>query len=82
MFNNLQVLGKACKPIPVMLLGVLLAGKKYNTVKYLCILMITMGVALFMYKDKKAEGSSSVSMGAGELLVVSIYLLQLFGYYI
>jgi len=65
-----QVLGKACKPIPVMLLGVLLAGKKYNTVKYLCILMITMGVALFMYKDKKAEGSSSVSMGAGELLVL------------
>merc|ERR1719370_1271540 len=45
-----QVTGKSCKPIPVMVLGVLVGGKKYPTLKYLFILMIVAGVALFMYK--------------------------------
>merc|ERR1719357_2343331 len=35
-----QVIGKSCKPIPVMVLGVLVGGKKYPTLKYLFILMI------------------------------------------
>merc|ERR1719495_1986261 len=43
-----QVIGKSCKPIPVMVLGVLVGGKKYPTLKYLFILMIVAGVALFM----------------------------------
>ncbi|XP_073237250.1 solute carrier family 35 member B1-like isoform X2 [Porites lutea] len=46
-----QVLGKSCKPIPVMILGVLLAKKKYPLIKYMCVLLIVCGVALFMYKE-------------------------------
>ena len=54
MFVGTQVIGKSCKPIPVMVLGVLVGGKKYPTLKYLFILMIVAGVALFMYKDSAA----------------------------
>ena len=51
-----QVVGKSCKPIPVMILGVLFGGKRYPLLKYLFVLLIVIGVALFTYKDK---GSSS-----------------------
>ena len=37
--------------IVVMILGVLLARKKYPLAKYLCVLLIVTGVALFLYKD-------------------------------
>ena len=35
----------------VMILGALLANKKYPLIKYLCVLLIVIGVALFLYKD-------------------------------
>lgn len=71
-----QVLGKSCKPIPVMLLGVLLARKSYPLVKYLCVLLITIGVAIFVYKDDKAAKSSGFSLGFGEILLLFSLLLD------
>jgi len=67
-----QVVGKSCKPIPVMILGVLVGKKKYPLLKYLFIVMIVMGVALFMYKDKgaKSSGSSNALIGIGEILLL------------
>ncbi|XP_058809387.1 solute carrier family 35 member B1 isoform X2 [Phymastichus coffea] len=57
-----QVIGKAGKPIPVMILGVLLAGKSYPLKKYFFVTLVVAGVVLFMYKDKvsikKIEGES------------------------
>merc|ERR1719460_1176825 len=66
-----QVIGKSCKPIPVMVLGVLLGRKKYPLLKYLFILMIVAGVAMFMYKEnaKKSGGGDSL-FGVGELLLL------------
>lgn len=62
-----QVVGKSCKPIPVMVLGVLLGRKRYPLLKYLFILLIVVGVALFMYKDGgkggKAEGEPLIGTG-------------------
>ena len=52
-----------------MILGVLLAHKRYPLAKYLCILMIVSGVAMFMYKDSK---SGSFAFGTGEALLVSL----------
>lgn len=43
----IQVLAKSCKPVPVMLMGALM-GKKYPLSKYLNVVMIVFGVALFM----------------------------------
>lgn len=66
-----QVIAKSCKPIPVMILGVLFGGKKYPLLKYLFVFLIVAGVALFTYKDK--GGSSGTSIGLGEfLLLVSL----------
>ncbi len=67
----MQVIGKACKPIPVMILGVVLAKKVYPLIKYLCIVMIVSGVAMFLYKDSKATNGAAFELGAGELLLVS-----------
>ncbi|EFN76773.1 Solute carrier family 35 member B1-like protein [Harpegnathos saltator] len=66
-----QVIAKSGKPIPVMVLGVLLGKRVYPIRKYLFIFLIVVGVALFMYKDgvvskKQLEEQSSV----GELLLL------------
>ncbi|NXE71044.1 S35B1 protein, partial [Calcarius ornatus] len=63
-----QVLGKSCKPIPgkeFPLLG------RYPPAKYLCVLLIVAGVALFLYKPKKGTGDTEHVFGYGELLLVS-----------
>ncbi|XP_022084670.1 solute carrier family 35 member B1-like [Acanthaster planci] len=72
-----QVLGKSCKPIPVMLLGVLLARKRYYLLKYFCVLLIVIGVAIFVYKDSKASSSAAESVfGYGELLLIASLTLD------
>ncbi|XP_075436457.1 solute carrier family 35 member B1 [Ascaphus truei] len=66
-----QVLGKSCKPIPVMLLGVTVLRKRYPLTKYLCVLLIVLGVALFMYKPKNTgPGGDAHLFGYGELLLL------------
>lgn len=63
-----QVVAKSAKPIPVMLLGVLIGRKSYSMQKYLFIFLIVVGVVLFMYNDKKGS-SAQDNMGLGELLL-------------
>ena len=69
-----QVIGKSCKPIPVMILGVLIGRKSYSLLKYLFVLMIVGGVGIFMYKDNVTGGKSADAsiIGTGELLLVSL----------
>ena len=70
-----QVVGKSCKPISVMILGVLIGRKRYPILKYVFVLMIVVGVALFMIKDgketNKKEGEVVFGVG-GILLLVSL----------
>lgn len=73
----MQVLGKSCKPIPVLLLGVLIGRKKYHISKFFNVLLIVAGVALFMFikKADKKTSESDLSFGLGEvLLLVSLTL--------
>ena len=73
-----QVVGKSCKPIPIMSLGVILGGKRYPKLKYLFVSLIVLGVALFMWKGGKGgETSSNLSasrilsmVGFGEILLL------------
>ncbi|XP_049885357.1 solute carrier family 35 member B1 homolog [Pectinophora gossypiella] len=65
-----QVVGKAAKPIPVMILGVLIGRKSYPFKKYLFVLLIVTGVVLFMFKDSKKGGNDSQYFGIGEVLLV------------
>lgn len=54
-----QVIAKSSKPIPVMLIGVLLANKRYTVQKYFFVLMIVVGVIMFIYKDGKDKDSDA-----------------------
>uniref|UniRef100_A0A8C1YVA2 Solute carrier family 35 member B1 n=1 Tax=Cyprinus carpio TaxID=7962 RepID=A0A8C1YVA2_CYPCA len=66
-----QVLGKSCKPIPVMILGVTILRKKYPMAKYLCVFLIVTGVALFLYKPNKGSSTSDEhTYGFGEMLLL------------
>lgn len=75
-----QVVGKSCKPIPIMILGVLIGRKRYTMKKYVFISMIVAGVALFMFKKNLTSVQESISgtniyssvvdIGLGELLLI------------
>jgi UDP-galactose transporter B1 len=66
-----QVVAKSCKPIPVMVLGVLVGGRSYSLRKYLFVFSIVIGVGLFMYNPNKASKSSAPGgLGVGELLLI------------
>lgn len=64
-----QVVGKSAKPIPVMILGVLLGRKSYALKKYIFVFLIVFGIVLFMLKDKQSSMSQESSVGVGELLL-------------
>lgn len=66
-----QVVGKSAKPIPVMILGVLIGRKSYSWIRYSCVLTIVLGVVLFMYKESKANVTtlSADNASLGELLL-------------
>uniref|UniRef100_A0A0N5AL32 WD_REPEATS_REGION domain-containing protein n=1 Tax=Syphacia muris TaxID=451379 RepID=A0A0N5AL32_9BILA len=68
-----QVLGKSCKPIPILFFGVLFASKKYQWRKYLYVFMIVIGVMVFLYKDKPSlisDRRSPFEFGFGELCLL------------
>ena len=70
-----QVLFKSCKPVPVMIFGVIL-GKSYPVQKYVNVGIITMGVALFMSGSSSAKpGTDSVegaTLAGAMFLVISL----------
>lgn len=56
-----------------MVLAVLFGNKSYPMAKYLFILTVVLGVALFMYRDNAAAKQTTDSgIGIGEILLVSI----------
>jgi len=61
-----------------MILGVVWARKRYRCVKYLFVVMITMGVAVFMYRPASTVVNTDVTgahtVGLGEFLLVSLSL--------
>lgn len=58
--------------VAVMILGVTILRKKYSLAKYLCVLLIVGGVALFLYKPNKAAAAAADDhiFGFGEILLV------------
>ncbi|KAL7694701.1 putative UAA transporter [Plasmopara halstedii] len=85
-----RILGKSCRSIPIMVLGVLL-GRKYDLKKYLSVIVLSTGVAIFLfgtvqekqedsveqnsYDDTSAEHKRTPNMVIGfSLLVLSLFL--------
>lgn len=69
-----QVLFKSCKPVPVMIFGVIL-GKRFSMKKYVNVVIITLGVALFMgggSSTRKPGGGSDTTLLGALMLSVSL----------
>ncbi len=62
-------------------MGVTLGHRRYPVIKYLIVLLIVVGVALFLYKDKGGRSQTEDQtklfniLGIGEFLLVSECLL-------
>jgi UDP-galactose transporter B1 len=70
-----QVLCKSCKPLPVLLFGVLFASKRYHWRKFLYITLIVAGMAIFMYKPQHSGKFDVLNFGTGEaLLLLSLFM--------
>lgn len=71
-----QVIGKSGKPIPVMMLGVLLGNKAYPCYKFVFVFMVVFGVTLFMWNSEQHEYFDEHNPAAregtriGELLIL------------
>lgn len=63
------VIGKSAKPIPVMILGVIIGRKSYSIQRYFFVFTIVIGVALFLLKTDKL-GQSKNLIGWGEALLI------------
>lgn len=55
----MQALGKSCKMIPVMLMGIVIRKRRYTHREFFCVFMITVGVALFSWKSKTSNVAPS-----------------------
>lgn len=65
-----QVIGKSAKPIPVMILGVLLGRKSYPLKKYVFVFLIVIGIVMFLLKENTSKTESQdIELGIGELLL-------------
>lgn len=79
----IQVLAKSCKPVPVMIMGAFM-GKKYPLKKYVNVVLIVVGVALFMgggdsgKKSKKGAGPAVEEDGGGASPSQMVGILLLF----
>jgi solute carrier family 35 (UDP-galactose transporter), member B1 len=69
-----QALAKSCKMIPVLLGRVIVMRTSYSTTKYVCVLLMTAGIAMFQMSGKKkmsAEGFGGENFGMF-LLAISL----------
>jgi len=64
-----QALGKSCKMVPVMLMGLLFGGKKRTTVEIVSVFVVTAGITLFQSGKKKGPDKDSSMFGIGLLLL-------------
>ncbi|KAG5668861.1 hypothetical protein PVAND_016782 [Polypedilum vanderplanki] len=67
-----QIIAKSCKPIPVMVLGYIIAKKHYTIQRYFFILILVAGVVLFNYKEGNHQSGEENSYLGLILVGISI----------
>ncbi|XP_002741355.1 adenosine 3'-phospho 5'-phosphosulfate transporter 1-like [Saccoglossus kowalevskii] len=65
-----QVIAKASKIIPVMLMGKVISRKSYEYYEYLTAVMISVGVALFLLSQGEEGSGSTVTTVSGVIILV------------
>ncbi|XP_067639253.1 adenosine 3'-phospho 5'-phosphosulfate transporter 1 isoform X2 [Eurosta solidaginis] len=68
-----QVLAKACKIIPVMLMGKLISKNKYDWYEYVSAILISLGMIFFMTGSANSTKASSVTTFTG-IFLLTMYL--------
>ena len=69
------MLAKASKIIPVMAMGKLVSGKKYEYYEYLTVMLISVGMALFLLgtADDHANTSHATTLSGGCVVTGVVY---------
>lgn len=70
----MQALVKSCKILPVMIAGIIRATYSYPLIKYFCAILVTLGLVVFNFGNKKGAGEDDFKVGwiGGVLLAVSL----------
>ncbi|GAM18222.1 hypothetical protein SAMD00019534_013970 [Acytostelium subglobosum LB1] len=78
-----QVLAKSCKPIPVLVMGMLFYKKRYPLSKILIVVTISVGVALFMLPSSSSSSKKHTAIDLdsdlyfyGQLLLIASLLVD------
>ncbi|DAZ94816.1 TPA: hypothetical protein N0F65_012843 [Lagenidium giganteum] len=71
-----QALGKSCKMIPVMLMGVLIRRKRYSWQEYLCVVLITIGIAVFQLGKQSSHKATQENSTYGLFLLFTSLALD------
>lgn len=74
-----QVVGKSCKPIAVMIFGVLFARKTYRIQKYVFVGMIVLAVGIFLYNGNHKANAHSKPLLGNILVAASLIFEGLLG---
>jgi len=64
--NTTKTLAKSTKPIAILFVGILIYGRRYHFMRYIGILMVTLGVVAFMFYEnlkKKEEAANNLIIG-------------------
>jgi len=78
-----QVLGKACKVIPVMFMGKIVSGNKYQMYEWLTAAMLSVGISFFLLgqgNDHVTSSSSDVEDMYGNGVVIFSGFILMIGY--
>ncbi|GCC44187.1 hypothetical protein chiPu_0028159, partial [Chiloscyllium punctatum] len=73
-----QVLAKASKVIPVMLMGKIVSRKSYEYWEYLTAILISAGVSMFLLSNSQSKHPSTVTTTSGILILVGYILFDSF----
>ena len=67
-----QVVGKACKPIPILIITGFVTRKRHNISKYVSVFVLVIGVTVFLYSpDKLAASKESEQSAWGHVLLLT-----------
>ena len=58
-----QVIAKCCKPIPILITGLILKSSSYSKSRILSVVLITIGVTIFMYQNAVSSASAKAPKG-------------------